>query len=476
MVNISRLQDRCLFCDPAVHGQESQILLRSDNFYLFAGTGPMIEGGIIIAPYHCDDPETPFHTFSDIPLGLLDEVTFLRSLISDFYREAYDQEASMHFEHGRAGSCFPHSGNTKHCYHAHLCCYPRSFPLWDDMDDLTMKDFDGLPELSQVVESNPYLMIQSSHIDHDVSGDSALRESWRGKIAIMDGRKQIPSQYLRRLLAGRLGNLLEWDWALFPQTTLVQALISTFHNWLTQTHKYELVSDVDGIAKLDFVKSVEKSNRLGNNNVAQDFHQTWVGRTQYRAIGKFLTQLPQHQIARPKILDFGCGPGHYLKAFYALGLECVGFDVSEEMVDLARKECKSISGISGSNNIASPQIENMSFFDIDLGDEVFDGIWCSAAVVHVPRRMLPTILSRLHNLLKKNGALYISALMGSGSSIRREGRVFFYYSEDELKRYFGETSFVVVEQWSDETAISARGGTRRKDWMHFLLKRKRDAE
>ena len=41
--SLSHLESHCLFCDPEGHGQEAQILLRSDSFYLFAGLGPILE-------------------------------------------------------------------------------------------------------------------------------------------------------------------------------------------------------------------------------------------------------------------------------------------------------------------------------------------------------------------------------------------------------------------------------------------------
>jgi hypothetical protein len=82
MLNKRQLQETCLFCDLALHGQANQLLLRSDNFFLFAGAEPLIEGCIILAPHRCDQPEQPFCSFANIPAELLDEVVFLRFLIS----------------------------------------------------------------------------------------------------------------------------------------------------------------------------------------------------------------------------------------------------------------------------------------------------------------------------------------------------------------------------------------------------------
>ena len=89
-----KLQEVCLFCDPEYHDQLNQVLLKTDNFFLFAGLGPLTQGYIIIATNKCSDE---CRSFSDISMALLDEAVFLRGLVAEFYREAYGQEESMFF-------------------------------------------------------------------------------------------------------------------------------------------------------------------------------------------------------------------------------------------------------------------------------------------------------------------------------------------------------------------------------------------
>ena len=474
MVDIIQLQSTCLFCEPEAHNQASQVLLRSDNFFLFAGLGPIIEGYIILAPHRCDDPEKPFHSFSEIPPALLDEAIFMRGVISHFYRDVYHQTTSMHFEHGRAGVCYPRPAyDTKHCYHGHLCCYPSSIPLWEDMEDLDIQEIESLPGLKKAVDDFPYLLVERSTSD----SQSSSRELWESRVAIIKpGDPRVPSQYLRKLLAARVGQAGMWDWGVNPQPEVVQKLIEDFHTWLPQIQMhYDLVPDADGRMRLNYLPSVERSNQIGNNSVAQKFHETWTGKLQYNAIGRFLSALPKREPDedRPRILDIGCGPGHYLRAFAAAELECVGIDISGEMVDIARQVvAASHAPLQTDSPIPAPQVENVSLFDLAFDHESFEGIWYSAVVVHVPRRALPDNLRRLHQLLKRDGVLYMSAQIGSGSVFRREGRVFFYYREDELKEIFDHAGFEVHSQWRDETSETTTGGQFEKHWMHFLLKKK----
>jgi SAM-dependent methyltransferase len=467
------LKRECLFCNPVAHGQGDQVLLRSDNFYLFAGTGPMVEGYIIITPYTCNDEKFPFHTYADISPMLLDEAIFLRGLVSEYYRDVYQQEASMDFEHGRIGSCFPGSGSSMHCFHAHLCCFPRSFRLWEDMEGLIIKDVDNLHSLQREVESTPYLLVESSFINYEASEDSNSRENWVRKIALLDKDKNIPSQYLRRLLSSRLEIPFEWDWALFPRDDLVRSLIKKFKIWIRQTKKYELSFDKDLIPRIDFIGSVEKSNQIGNNNVAEDFRRTWANRIQLNAVDQFIQRLPHNHHECLKVLDCGCGPGNYVKAFWDRKIACLGIDISECMIDYARFDCfGNLSKGEKDCDPYIPRIENIGLLDHSLDNEKFHGIWFSAVVVHLPRRLLPLFLSRFHDLLWKNGILYISALIGSGSVVRREGRVFYYYENDELNSFFEQAGFSAILDWYGETEISARGGSRKKCWHHFILEMK----
>ena len=55
--------------------------------------------------------------------------------------------------------------------------------------------------------------------------------------------------------------------------------------------------------------------------------------------------------------------------------------------------------------------------------------------------------------------------------MRREGRVFYYFTENELKEYFQKSGFKVVEQWGGEISIGSKADTRKKEWIHFLLKK-----
>lgn len=470
MGNGRQLQRSCLFCRPEVHGLADQVLLRSDHFFLLAGPDPIIEGYLILAPHRCDQPDQPLQSFADLSPTLLDEVAFLRGLISEFYRDLYRQEASMHFECGRMEQLHPVSGSTSRADHAYLCCYPRSLLLWEDLPGIKVEEIEGLPDLPRAVGDRPYLLIQSSSIDQTLPPDSALRERWTSMIALIEPSSPVSVQHLQQLLKFRLGEaeLSEQD-----PTARVNKLISNFQDWLRSATKYELETDPDGHMRLNYLKSVEQSNRIGNNSVAQDYHRTWAGKLNYGALGRFLSQLPERKLERLRILDIGCGPGHYVKVFHVLGFESIGIDVSEEMTGIARQVIgTTAAGSESAGDTPLPQVETASLYDLRFTDNSLDGIWCNAVVVHVPRRLLPASLACLHRMLKQDGVLFLSALLGNGSVVRREGRVFFYYGSEELENFFDHVGFKTVSRWSNEIDLSSRGGQRSKAWVNFLLQKK----
>ena len=198
------------------------MLLESDNFYLFAGIGAIVDGYIIITPYRCGDPMNPNLSLSDVSREQLDELLFLRWLVAEFYRDVYET-GGLAFEHGRAGGCLAGGTGTKHCFHAHLCCYPKSVNLWEDVDGWPMRKVDGLADLRVSVGSSPYLFIESVETDETKPADSAMRETWHSRTFILGEESELESQFLRKLLARRVNQPDLWDWEKYSRVDAARA-------------------------------------------------------------------------------------------------------------------------------------------------------------------------------------------------------------------------------------------------------------
>jgi SAM-dependent methyltransferase len=82
------------------------------------------------------------------------------------------------------------------------------------------------------------------------------------------------------------------------------------------------------------------------------------------------------------ILDFGCGPGRDLQTFTKLGHIAIGLEGSEQASQIARTK----SGC---------EILVQDFFNLNLPESAFDGIFANASLFHIPKKLLPKVLGNL---------------------------------------------------------------------------------
>lgn len=97
------------------------------------------------------------------------------------------------------------------------------------------------------------------------------------------------------------------------------------------------------------------------------------------------------------LLEIGAGPGRDSLFFQQNGLDVVATDLSPEMVKLCR--AKGVTAYV------------MDFDSLEF-PELFEAIFALNCLLHVPKKDLPTILQRLHGLLKPNGLFYLGIYGG----------------------------------------------------------------
>jgi len=111
-----------------------------------------------------------------------------------------------------------------------------------------------------------------------------------------------------------------------PQTT---------HEVVRRAATPRVVSNWNTLAELDPLWTVlsDPAKKLGKWDPAQFFG------TGDREADRVLSMCESHaiNIHYGKLLDFGCGVGRMTRAFSGFFASCVGVDVSEKMIDLARK-------------------------------------------------------------------------------------------------------------------------------------------
>ena len=98
--------------------------------------------------------------------------------------------------------------------------------------------------------------------------------------------------------------------------------------------------------------------------------------------------------ARGRVLDAGCGAGRDARAFAHAGFEVVAFDACPELAALAAQH----SGVD---------VQVASFASFSPRSQ-FDGVWCSASLLHLPPAEREEVALRLVGVLKVGGLFYAS--------------------------------------------------------------------
>ncbi|MFK7869688.1 MAG: class I SAM-dependent methyltransferase [Roseobacter sp.] len=131
------------------------------------------------------------------------------------------------------------------------------------------------------------------------------------------------------------------------------------------------------------------------------------------------------------VLDLGCGPGLFAARMAEAGLQVTAFDPVPEMVARAA----SFPGVTA---------QQAGFDDVG-GTDLYDGVWANFSLLHAPRDNMPGHLAALHLALKPNGVLHIGLKTGEGAHRDSLGRLYTYYTQDELTALLRHAGFTVLQ-------------------------------
>ena len=149
---------------------------------------------------------------------------------------------------------------------------------------------------------------------------------------------------------------------------------------------------------------------------------------------KFLTHVRPGGLC----LDLGCGAGRDLAWFASQQAKVYGADFSLGMLAETRKF------------VACP-LAQMDMRSLGFADQSFDGIWCNAALLHLPKNEAPVALREMRRVLRPDGILDIAVQKGEGEGLETNPynqvgeRFFARYSMDEITSMLAGNGFVVLE-------------------------------
>lgn len=160
-----------------------------------------------------------------------------------------------------------------------------------------------------------------------------------------------------------------------------------------------------------------------------------------------------HLKPNTRLLDAGCGSGRDASQFVKMGYRVDAFDVSPEMVRLARAR-------TGIDAVVS------DFYDYKP-DVTYDGIWCCASLLHVPLSSLEKVIQNMSEYLKPNGVWYMSFKRGVTERVK-DGRYFTDLDEAMFNDIIGK--FEVLKVHSVWETLDARPD-RDEVWLNAIVKK-----
>lgn len=178
-------------------------------------------------------------------------------------------------------------------------------------------------------------------------------------------------------------------------------------------------------------------------------------------INDFVRLLPKNAY----VLDAGCGPGRDTNLLSQRGLEVTGIDLSEGLIEYAKKRFPALEFKQG------------SFLELPFGNESFDGVWAHASLVHLESvDEVKTALKEFARVLKNKGVIHIMVkaqldedkFKTVNDKRNRSERFFQFYTQEELKKCAHAAGLREVKMYQFADADSKQKYDNPVEWIVFL--------
>ena len=148
----------------------------------------------------------------------------------------------------------------------------------------------------------------------------------------------------------------------------------------------------------------------------------------HKSLDRFLSFLTK----KSKIMDLGCGIGNYSNYMQENGMivECI--DASEEMLKTARDTF----------NLNAKVLTFLEFNEINK----FDALWANFSLLHSSKKDFVYHIKSIYKSLKLGGIFYLGLKLGKGQRRDKLGRLYSYYTEDEISKILDLERFKILEK------------------------------
>ena len=163
-------------------------------------------------------------------------------------------------------------------------------------------------------------------------------------------------------------------------------------------------------------------------------------------------ELIQHIGQNGHILEVGCGTGRDMSWFESQRSTITGIDLSMGMLMYARKE------VHGS-------LVSMNMRHLGFCAGYFDGAWCCASLLHLPKAEAAYTLQEIRRVLKLGGMLVLSIQKGTSedweeSYVPGVKRFFARYQLDEMRNILSKNGFSIRKANSSQEM--------NREWLSFV--------
>ena len=145
------------------------------------------------------------------------------------------------------------------------------------------------------------------------------------------------------------------------------------------------------------------------------------------------------------VLDVGCGSGVKSKYFIDHGFKVTGIDISDKLLEIARREAP------------EGEFKVLSMTELDSMLETFDGVFAQASLLHIPKKDSGEMVKKMARRLVSGGLLYIAVKEAFGGTSEEEvlkendygyeyERFFSYFTMEELEKYLADAGLKDVSK------------------------------
>ena len=155
-----------------------------------------------------------------------------------------------------------------------------------------------------------------------------------------------------------------------------------------------------------------------------------------------IDELAKRIPAGSRILDAGCAAGRDSNLFAKRGFKVTGIDISDGLIEIAKRDFPRIKFIK------------MSFLNLSFNDECFDAVWAHQSLLHLESINHVTIsLKEFYRVLKPKGILLVlvKAQMGNdktaivSDTFSGHDRFFQYFTKDEINNLLDNVGFEIIK-------------------------------